>query len=364
LTVRGARSYHRRVDRSGLVALAAILAALPASGPAFAGEPSDAEQARAAELVGQGTTAAKAGRWEACITALSLALALDPAPATAGALGVCEERAGKLVDAYDHLRRAADAAPSAATGEPWKGYRAALDRITERVGVVWLTVLPREARVLLDERPLSRADGRSFAIEPGQHTITARLDGYEDKVVPVTVRGGDVPHVDLVLTPKSRPDTTPKPIAATPPKAPVAAPAVSPVPAPSPSIPAPFRWCVPAPSTSGVLAPLACAAVATAFAGGATSIGLEVDRTALRRNLSEGACGPDATSRPAACDELAERYEQRNAALGVAIGVTLASGLFAGAARIAFGFERGATSPRIAPTAGANGGGIVVLGSW
>lgn len=362
MTGPGAPSYPRHVIGMGLRVIGAISALLLVAGPALAGDPNDADRARAAELVRSGAAAAKARRWDACITALEAALALDDTPTTAGHLGLCEEQASKLVGAYDHLRRALDAAPSPPNGEPWKSYQAAMARILERVAVVWITVFPRGAHVLLDGRPLGRADGRSFAVEPGKHTIAARLDGHDDAVRSLSVRGGDVPHIDLVMKPK--PETTPAPTATTPPKAPLAGPPPSLLPATPSPVPAPLRWCLPAPTPRGVLAPLACAGLVTTLASGATAIALEVDRRSLRDKVSADTCRPTASPRPEVCDALAERVGQAQGALDVTIGAAITTGLLAGAASIAFGFERGATSPTVALTASSNGGGIVILGTW
>ena len=369
-----ARPYSRgvgRISRTGGCVLGTLAVWLCGLGTAQAGEPTAADRARAAELVQTGAVAAKARRWDACIRALSDAFSIDAGPTTAGQLGLCEEQAGKLVDAYDHLHRAVNAAPSSSKDEPWKTYKAALARVLERVAVLWVTVHPREARVLLDGRPLGRADGRSFAVEPGAHTITARLDGYEDKVHPVSVRGGDVPHVHLRLTPKPAGEgpkaasPTGSPGTASPGATSTSAARLAPAtPPPDSSVPAPFRWCLPGPTPRGVLAPLACAAIVTTVASGATTIGLEVDRKSLRDQVSSDACRPTAPSRPELCDALAERVRQRNGAFVVTIGAALASGVLAGAARVAFGFEPSPTRPTIAPAAGPNGGGIVLVGAW
>ena len=368
MTARYARRYVRGVPRSGSFVLAAVACLCLGPGTALAGEPSAApagepgaaDRARAAELVEAGTAAAKARRWEACIRALAEALALDGAATTAGALGLCEEQAGKLADAYDHLHRAAVSAPASRKGEPWKSYEAALARVMERVAVIWVTVYPREARVLVDGRPLGRADGRSFAVEPGAHTIAARLDGYEDKVHPVSVRGGDVPHVHLRLTPKPPSSDAPS----VPAGAPIAAPSLSRAPGPAAHEPARDRWYMPGPSAHGVLVSAGYAALATSLVSGATALALEVDRGSLRSRVTRTACGPDSPSPPDVCGPLAERIGQRDAAAGVALGALAVAGLLSGATMFAFLHERDAARPAITATATLNGGGVLLVGSW
>ena len=154
----------------------------------------------AAALLRTGTEAAAAKKWPACIEALSAAAAIEDAPKTWGELGLCEEQAGRFVAAHDHLFRAMEAAPTQGRKEPWTRYQTALARVKERVAVMIVTAFPPNAKVVLDGRPLGPADGRAFAVEPGTHTVGARLAGYEDQVETRTVRARDVPtfHFQLV----------------------------------------------------------------------------------------------------------------------------------------------------------------------
>lgn len=341
-------------------ALAGVAAVVLAAAPAVAGEPASDDRARVAELVRAGRASAKANQWDACIASLSEALEFDDAPTTVGDLGLCEEQAGKVVAAWDHLRRALEAAPPSSKEEPWLSYRAASGRVLKRVGLVWVTVVPREARVLLDGRPLGRADGRSFAVEPGKHTFAARAEGYEDKLEAVSVRGGDVPHVNLVLEPK--PATS---LPVVPPSSSGAAIAAESGHGPrSVRGNAPVPWYQPAWSARGVLVTLSYVGLATAVTSGATALALEVDRGSMRGQVDSIDCGAMSPSRPAVCGPLGERRVQRDIAGGVALGALVAAGLLSGATLVAIVRERGATSPTVIPAASLNGGGVFVLGSW
>lgn len=338
--------------RIGAATSALVLLAAPAQ----AEEPSDATRARAAELGREGAAASKARQWDTCIQAYTAAVALEDAPVVSGELGLCEEQAGRFADAYRHLNHALDAAPAQKKDEPWKRYRAAVSRVTERVALLFLTVTPTSALVVLDGRPLGRADGRYLPLDPGKHTVTARLKGYKDATQALTVNARDLPvvHLTLAAIPEVAQHRDP------PPKPMVPTARVSPT---APDM-APTAWYVPAWSPRGVLVSLAYFSAGTAVVSGATAIGLEVDRGSLRSGLTPSSCGPDAAPRPGACDALAERYDQRNVALGTAIGSFVASGLFAGAARLVHGLERHAAHMKVAPTAAGSGGGIVVLGTW
>jgi len=361
LTVLASRPYGARVFRFGWRSRGAAAALLFCASTARATEPTEADKARVATLLRTGAQAAKAKQWEACTEALSAALAIEDAARTAGDLGLCEEQAGRFASAHRHLLHARlTAPPGDKKNEPWKGYQEALARVTERVAIVFISTYPTDARVLLNGRPLGAADGGHVALEPGKHTLAARREGYEDARDERVHTAGSTPHVHLVLARKPQPaepaDLTPS-VPAT-----AKRPALAPVLVPTAEVVAP--WYEPTWRPSGVLVSIAYASAATAVVSGGVAIGLEVDRASLRAGLGRYACGPASTSRPEDCDRLAERRDQHNAALGVTIGAFVAGGLAAGAARLAFGFERSAGSPTIAPAASTSGGGIVILGKW
>ena len=324
-----------------------LLAVLSRVSPAVADD-AGAVQARA--WIKAGAQAAKEKKWDACVAAYSAASAIEDASTTAGELGLCEERAGQFADAYSHLHRALEGAPSPPKEEPWSRYQAALARVLKRVALVYVTSNPTKARMILDGRPIGRADGRGVPVPPGKHTLAGVLDGYEDRVESFEVRAGDLPNIHLELTPKA--------------KAPAQLPSSKGTTSPAPSMPPRAEWYVPDWSPRGVLVPLAGVSLGVAVLGAATSIGLEVDRASLRSRVSFGACRPDATIVPDVCATLHERVEQRNIALGVTLGATAAVGLLLGASRLAYGVGSATPSPHVVPTASANGGGLVILGAW
>src|SRR5262249_6806271 len=140
-------------------------------------------------------------RWEACIEWLTAASDIEDAATTWGDLGLCEEQAGRFAASHSHLRRALEAAPTQPKQSPWKQYQAALGRVTQRGALLIVTTTPPHAPVILDGRPLGLADGRTFAVEPGTHTVAARLPGHTDAVETRTMRALDVPNMHLKLKP-------------------------------------------------------------------------------------------------------------------------------------------------------------------
>jgi hypothetical protein len=337
-------------------ALALSLAAVSAR----ADDSAAADASRVSALLSAGAAAAKAKRWDACIAAYSEAMALEDKPATAGELGLCEEQAGQFAAAYGHLHRAREGAPAQPTAEPWKRYQAALDRVAERVAILFVTVTPTNARVVLDGRPVGRADGRGIAVEPGKHTLAARLEGYEDAVDTRAVSAGDLPNVHLELVPKPAarvPEAGAR--ASDGPGAQQLRPAQAPV--------REAPWFQPTPTVPGVLLGLTYASAAILAVSGATAIGFEVHFSSMRNALAKGSAPHgECTSPPdsAECAELIRRFNQRNTTVDLTIGTAIATAALAAATGVAFGLKRSPLRPSVALNASPYGGGIVVVGAW
>jgi hypothetical protein len=331
-------------------------ALLLCAGHASADEPSATDRARAATLRQTGADAAKAKRWDACIEALTAAVAIDDAPTTWGELGLCEEAAGRYALADLHLRRAMEGGP-AERGDPWTRYNAAVLRVAERVALVFLTSYPHNARIVLDGRPLGMVNGRTIAVEPGEHTFVARLEGYEDESYTNTFRARDTPNVHLQLKPK--PQAKPAPAAS------ATSSAMPRVSAPVRKLEPPPPWYAPALSMRGVLVSLSYVGLATAAVSGGTAIALEVDRSSLKSGLTDDACyARKGYTLPAVCPALGERLRQHEDAMNAMIFALSATGVVGAATVVATILERRAPSPSIAPMATSQGGGIVIFGAW
>lgn len=349
-------------------------AALMVCCPAARASPDDASRAdEVAALLRAGAQAARAKQWGACIDALTAALAIQGAPATAGDLGLCEEQAGRYAAAHRHLLHARRTAPPGEKDKaPWAAYQAALARVSDRVAVVVLTVFPTDARVLLDGRPLGPADGHAIAVEPGTHVFTARRDGHEDARDERPYVAGSTPNVQLVLTPKQQP----------PPQTTAQAAPTSTVQAASPNGIAPISAtagravpreesafpCVPALSARGVLLPAACVGAAVFMVSAATAIGFEVHWSSLRgalaaRGFQPGSCAPGGSLAASVdCKEIDARVGQRNDAANVMIGSGIVAAALAAGAGIAIALEP--KRPQVSVSAGATGAGIAVRGEW
>jgi hypothetical protein len=338
------------------------LAVLFGSGRPVLAEPTPADPAQLAKLLRAGAEAATAKRWSACVDALTAALALDAAAKTRGDLGLCEEQAGRFALAFTHLNRAMESAPPQPTKDPWKRYQAALARVMERVVQLTVSASPPNAKIVLDGRPLGAADGRLFAVDPGVHTIGARLDGYVDQVETRDWRAGDAPSFHFQLMPKP---PEPPPVSSSVSSAKlVTGPTTTTKGAASlaPSLLG-APWYQPAWTPRGALVGLTWVSAGTALVSGLVAVGLELDRQSLQRGLSDGACFPS-SSMPAQCSTLHERAIQRNAAEGVFIGALVGALAFGGATVAANLLDRAPARATIAVRVDRSGGGFAVGGAW
>jgi hypothetical protein len=350
-------------------AIASMLVALATVGVAARAEPpQNAEREKLGGLLRAGAGAARKKDFAACIDAYSSALGLEETPVTLGELGLCEEAAGRNADAHRHLAAALRAPRVDPTNQRWQAFGDAFARAGARIAQVYIAVDPPQAGVIVDGRPVGKADGRRVALEPGPHTIAARLDGYEDKSETRALEAGSSPSFHLVLVPKppAAPASTARPEASAKPAPPAPAP-----PAPAPSAPVPERrpeaapaWYMPAWSVRGVLVTATYASLTTLLASGATAIGLQVDLTSVSKGLDDTSCAPAQPSPPPECAVLRDRRFQRDVALSVLAGAFVTSALFGVATGLAIQSEKSHFRPSIAPTVSMQGGGITVFGAW
>jgi hypothetical protein len=327
--------------------------------PPSAADPTAEDRARRATLVRTGTAAAGSKDWQGCIDALTAALAIEKDARLAGQLGLCDENAGRFVEAYDHLMPAIESmTPEMTARQPWASYQAALRRVMDRVALLIVTADPPDTYVLVDGRPFGKADGRMFAVLPGNHVVTARHAGYQDVSDPRTFRGGDVPsfHFQMVPLPASA-------ATAAEPSAPPAK-TTAPLASGSPVAPARPSWWAPlVPSRGAALGPLlAYSSAIMSLAGVGLTIGLEVDRGSMARGHAATTCTAGNAASPF-CAELHDRREQRNGAASIAIGfgaVAIGTGL----AVVLAGMFRAPAAGAVVPVVGKDGGGLAIQGAW
>ncbi|MFO0589893.1 MAG: hypothetical protein U0441_20295 [Polyangiaceae bacterium] len=310
-------------------------------------------------MLGTAEQATKERQWQSCVDALKEAVRLDGAAKIRGDLGLCEEGAGQLTEAYADLNHALTVVPPETRRTArWLAFQASFERVKAQTVAVVVTLYPYTAYLLVDGKPLGRSDGRIVALRPGKHTFFARETGYHDLTRTETLaldkgtytepRNIDFTLIKLPVTgPVSSPSTTLEGASGLAP---------SPQAAGAPSVPGqPFNM-----RRVALVVGVGGGAVALGF--GALTIGLEVDRAGMARGHAGNTCtGENAAS--AFCTELHERRDQRDAATGLAVGF----GALAGAAALTVllgGLSSRDSAPRVAPIVSADGAGVSYEGRF
>ncbi|MCC6559591.1 MAG: PEGA domain-containing protein [Polyangiaceae bacterium] len=335
-----------------LVVSAALLVSLPAGAEEHAAPAappaSDASAgARADELVGRANKLAKQDRWAEAEPLFREAWTLKRSYDIAGNLGLAESALGKPRLAAAHLSFAASTFPVNGKPEHRALIEQALAKVRAQVGAVVIEISEPGAQVLVDGEAVGTSPlaGEVF-LDPGAHTIEARLAGFAGVSQQVEAAPGSSRRVALVLERSAAP--------------PSAAPARPPEPEgrARPGV----GWIV----AGGVLA-------AGALGAG---LGLTVaanGKGAEARRIGEGifspsACHPSAAQVDTRCDDLQDALSARNtlsdaAVVGFVAGGALALGtLGLGAWVLSAPEERFAL--RALPAVGSGEGGVVMVGRW
>jgi hypothetical protein len=164
-----------------LAAVVVVVLALPAS-PAAAAEPDPAEA-----LFNRGVAQMEAGAYEDACPAIEQSYKLDPRPGTLFALADCEAKRGRLATAvtrYDdylalHATLPADKKSKQGNREKLaREQRALLGPLVPELTLVLPRTAPRGTIVTRDGAVVAEsALGVPFAVDPGDHLVTARAPG-------------------------------------------------------------------------------------------------------------------------------------------------------------------------------------------
>jgi hypothetical protein len=186
------------------VAALVVGVCLSASAVARAADtPSDVEQqARFDLLVRTGNQARLAGRHRDAATAYKAALEIQPHPVVSGRLGLALLKLGQIDRAANELHFAMEQGQGVSPHERSE-ITAAYDKAKAATTWVSVTISQVGATVTCDGELWNR-EGLSafwrFAM-PGEHTIRAKLDGYEEAVETFTAKPGERIAISLKLVP-------------------------------------------------------------------------------------------------------------------------------------------------------------------
>jgi hypothetical protein len=161
-----------------------------------------AKQADFDSFVVMGKRAQLAGRYQEAATAYKAALDIQPHPVIAGRYGLMLMKLGHLDKAADELLDAHQRGQGVFLQER-REVAAAYDKAKALTTWVTVNVSQVGAMVTCDGEPWNREGISSFwhFAMPGEHTLRAKLDGYEEAVETFTAKPGDEITISLRLVP-------------------------------------------------------------------------------------------------------------------------------------------------------------------
>jgi tetratricopeptide (TPR) repeat protein len=238
----------------------------------------------------------------------------------AGTLAEIEMKLGRYREAAEHLQYYLDQGPP----DP-DDAAAKLEECRRKLGRIRVTVDTPKAWVWVDQRIVGPAPIGDLWLEPGRHWFYARLDGRQSAEEAITVVAGETHDLRLSL-PRAEPPAQPATPAPT-----AAAPARAPAPEPTSDDGGMRLRTVALIGGAVVSATAAGIAVGFALKGAAADDEADKLREQTQREGDQALvavnrqCSPSAMPRPASCDELGAKLDERvsanktaNAALWVA----------------------------------------------
>ena len=325
------------------------LADVPAAPASSAAHPSP--PGALADAMGRGHAARRAGRWAEAEAAYRAAWALEARADIAGELGVCELALGKPRDAAEHLHLGLEDA-AALSPDQARRFKQAQAIAERKVGRLAISVDPTDAEVLVAGVSLGEPRLTYLVfVEPGTHTVRARLAGHGESTATVEAAPGSTPLVALRL-----------------PRAELRA-------APSPRGPSPARPAAtpadPGDSPATALRPLGFAAAGLGLTAGA---GLVIAAAIAHGDVKDRAAAMHASSPrcreppSAPCRDLADLITTRDRLAGAAIISFIASGALGAVTASSFWWTSDAPPPaarlRVSPLTTARRQGILLEGQW
>ncbi|MRG95472.1 PEGA domain-containing protein [Polyangium spumosum] len=182
-----------------------LAAVLLGHAPARAQSPADVALAR--ELFREGATLAEGGRWAEARERYARSLALKRAPLTLYSLGVASREVGRLVEALESFRAfLVEMDPENATHKSYEQpARDAITALEKRVGRLDLRIVPAGPRALavrVDGLDVPQAAlGLPRIVDPGEHGIVVRAEGYREAKATAKVGEGEQIKVTVKLEP-------------------------------------------------------------------------------------------------------------------------------------------------------------------
>jgi hypothetical protein len=166
----------------------------------FCGASAAYAQTDADRLLDQGAAAFEAGDYGAALAAFEASYAADPAPELLLNIGMCQRLVGRQAEAVNSLRRFALSLGTDVSAEERTSIEQQIDEMLPALGQIVIAVSQAGARLFVDGRPVGLAPlGWAVAVEPGEHRVEARADGFEPAEQSVRVVAGQIASASLTL---------------------------------------------------------------------------------------------------------------------------------------------------------------------
>jgi hypothetical protein len=156
--------------------------------------------------VDQGNRARQAGRYKDAALFYKMALDKQRHPGVSGRLGVVLVKLGQLDRAAEELHEAFERGQGVSPQER-REVAEAYDKAKMATTWVRVKISHAGATVTCDDQAWNEEKTSSFwrFVMPGEHTIRAKLDGYDDAVETITAKAGDEMTVALNFAPVAKP---------------------------------------------------------------------------------------------------------------------------------------------------------------
>ncbi len=177
---------------------AALVLACPVA--AFAQEAEEGAQEQARVLFEQGMAAAASGDHTSAARALGESFALFSHPGTLVNLAASLELAGQLPAAHRRYAELLERFGAVISGAARENARQQLASIAALVAIVTVRTEPEGALVFLGDELLGTAPlSDEVVLLPGEYTLVARLEGYDQASHVVALAAGDRPSITIEL---------------------------------------------------------------------------------------------------------------------------------------------------------------------
>lgn len=318
-----------------------------------------------ADDVRRGDRARLLGRWSDAAAAYAEALATaeragvpeGKRAAILGELGAAEVALEKYRDGAEHLYRSL-VYSEGLTSEQRRRYEDARGRAAREIAIVVVAVNPSDAELRIDDTPIpERRSAHVLFVEPGQHTLRARLDGYRDSVVRHNAPKGS--EAALALTLVEQPSMP----------APAARPHETAGPAAKPR--------APGPSGASTASDMRTLGFVVAGLGAAAGVGMLIATVPINDAIQDGAERFNANADHSACREptnappecLVQQARVRERAWlsgagWVAIGTSAMIATVAATSYLWADAKEKERDVRVCPLVNGQHAGVVVLGQW